>query len=369
MTGKYSNPLKYFAIKLQRWGLRAILRGLVGWRPAEHYDDGYTILIACASRVGGMLATNLAVLAKQDRTHLRKIIVVFDRSRHEVGEDLEACSRSAFCDLPLEFHYYTPFQSWLLRKIGWGWAYAWLSWCIGTARAATRYVFIQDFDAFPLRPDVIEERYRVIREQAADFVGIEVYKHNGLIASDGLVITPEMMFDASWVRAQFKPIDVFNHVCMHRGRTVDFDTFLYVQSRSRKVVVAPVDERHLVHPGQVICDFTAMMTEARFSPRPNTNLFLIPYFLYLGGDTEAFRAALDPLARAPEVTICGRDVTATKITPPHAAWIQKQAYRLENAVIGGIRPEVEEYFESLARWAGRNETGAVSAQAVSSPRA
>src|SRR5262249_8422147 len=149
----------------QRFALRGVLRQMVTWTPLQEPAEGYSILIGCNSPLSRMLEANLKMLANQKLSSLDRIFVVFDTPAEQIGLGLEQQMRERFPHLPLSFIYYSRIQARVLATIGWGWAYSWLSWCKGIAATRTRYAFLQDFDAFLLRPDIIEERYHAIRQR------------------------------------------------------------------------------------------------------------------------------------------------------------------------------------------------------------
>ena len=63
--------------------------------------------------------------------------------------------------------------------------------------------------ALLLRPDVLEERYREIQARKVEYLGIAYHAGGGTKESDRLCRTFELMFDAQFVRANNKPIDLF----------------------------------------------------------------------------------------------------------------------------------------------------------------
>jgi hypothetical protein len=352
MTGKYQSRVRFNMVRAQRWALRSLLRKLVRWEPLREPREGYTILIGCSSPLAPMLLTNLLMLSRQRRDNLDRIVMVFDRPSDKIDIPIEQRAREAFPQLPLEFVYYTPVQAKALAAIGWGWSYAWLSWCLGIAHTRTRYAFLQDFDAYLIQSDLIESRYALMREARVEYLGSRWYGGNGVIHDDRLVGTPELMFDAQFVRARFKPIHLFNHVCLYKGRAVDFDTFLYPQTLAGRGQVAPISENCMVHPSQLICQFTAHMNERAYLPPTGNNLLLIPYFFSLAGDQESMRRQTDLLLEenGSSVLFHGRLLNLANLHKTHVDWITKQAYRLEETVSGGVRPEVSRYFDAVARF-------------------
>jgi hypothetical protein len=349
LKGKYTNPIKYSLAKTQRAAMRLVLRRLAAWRPLENPEAGYTAIIGCNGQLAAMIGADLKMLSCQDRENLKNIVIVIDRPKSEITFPVEQSMRDKYPELPLQFAYYSPTQTRILNAIGWGWAYAWLSWSTGIALTKTRYALLQDFDAILINPDALEQRYGAIVERGDQYLGDRWYSGCGVELDDRLVMTPELMFDAVHVRNHHRPIDLFNHVTIHHGRTVDFDTFLYAQSKAGKKSVLPIAEEDMVHPSQMICQFTHLMAGRGTLAPDRNNLLLVPYFMYVGGE-QATLAQQHSLLRACDgktVPFFGKPLEIGQLTQPHRAWMRKQAYRLEIAFHGAVRHDVEAYFDTL----------------------
>ncbi len=349
MKGKYTNPIRFAAVKAQRAMMRTVFQPLLHWKPLDHPKPGYTVIIGCNGQLAAMIGADLRMLNHQDRSNLKKILIVIDRPAYKISFPVEQTLRDQYPDLPLQFVYYTPTQTRILSAIGWGWAYAWLSWSIGISLTETRYALLQDFDAILIKSDTLEQRYQTIVERGDEYLGERWYSGGGVELEDRLVMTPELMFDAVHVRQHHRPIDLFNHVTVHDGRTVDFDTFLYAQSRGGKKSVLPLPEEDMVHPSQMICQFTHLMAgRGTLSPERN-NLLMVPYFMYVGGEPipmiqqQSFLHECDGRS----VPFFGKMLEIGRLSEAHRAWMRKQAYRLEMAFHGSSRPEVEAYFDTL----------------------
>jgi hypothetical protein len=353
MRGKYHNPAHFLLVRAQRALLRAAIRPLVQWKPMGSPEPGYSVLIGCTARLWRMLGANLRMLARQDLKDMREIIVVFDRPCRGLMGRVEPHFRRAFPDLPMRFTYYSPAQYALCATLRWAWVYAWASWSMAIAATKTRFALLHDFDAMPLREDILRERHERIARGGVQYLGMQHYKANGVIPEDNLVTTFEMMFDAAFVRERFRPIDLFNHVTMHRGRTVDFDTFLHAQASGGRTEVLPVAEEDMVHPTQMICQFTELMHGRSLAPT-RSRLFFIPYLLHLADEGDGtMRDMTASLAlNGAGVPFFGRTLNASVLEMAHVEWLAKQAGRLEAALHGGEREQVRAYFDALRRCAG-----------------
>lgn len=342
---------RYWRKALSRGAMAWMIRGLVDWKPMAAPEEGYTVLIGCASRLAPLLKANLALLARLDLSNARKILVVVDAAKEDLGAAFEDQCRAVSDALPLEFLYYDAGQLRVARRIEWGWVYSWLSWCKGIAACTTRHAFLHDFDALLLGPRILEERYAAIRERGVQYLGIDFYRGLGIERVDGLARTFELMFDAAHVREHHRPIELFNRVGRLSGKRVEFDTLLYPQARAGRSDVLRLDETLLVHPSQMICQYVDFVA-GRGVPW-NNNLLMIPYYELLGGDPRLFdavRAQLVGGKKRPE--LWGRELVVGRLSPRHAAWMEKQASRLEAVVEGGTRASVAEYFGAVNALAG-----------------
>ena len=351
---KYRSEAKFRLTQLRRLPILRALRNLTRWEPLDNPAEGYSIIIGCNTRLARMLSCNLKYLVRQDLSHLAKILIIFDRPREEMPDDIEAVISSRFPTLPIEVLYYTKLQERIASALHWPSVQAWLSWSIGIGRLETQYGFLHDFDAMLLRADMIEERFRTICERGDEYLGIRFYEGHGLVPDDELATTFELMFDAQFVRREFVPLDLFNHVARFRGRRVDFDTFLYAQSRRGKASTAAVAEEDLVHPSQLITEFENLLGGLRSVPHDN-NLLLVPYFLFAAQEPDVMVQLTQDLENGAgsSVSFFGKALELSAMAPDRFRWIVKQAYRLERSDSGCIRDAVRRYFVAADKFIAR----------------
>jgi hypothetical protein len=322
---------------------------LVSWGPMERPEDGYTVLVGCNHRLGGLLLANLRMLGRQRRENLREVIFVIDGSREELGFDVGERAGELASGLTVREVHYNERQRSVSRRIDWGWVYAWLSWCIGISHVRTRHAILHDFDALLLDENVLEERYRVLRERGVEYLGIAYHEGGGVSASDRLVRTFELMFDASFVREHNRPIDLFNTMRTIDSRRVEFDTFLNAQFLHGTRDVLPIREDRMVHPSQMICQFVDF-TRGRPHPLHKSNLLMIPYYNLLGGDESLMLDLTRQLEGGTRrVRVWGRELDLARLTDDHRAWMRKQALRMELALEPSPRAEVTAYFDVIDR--------------------
>lgn len=352
---KYKSELKYRMVQVRRMALRMVIRKLAKWEAMAAPADGYTVIIGCNTPLAKMLGANLYFLSQQDLSHCDRILVVLDRPREQMPFDVEPKLRARFPKLPVEFVYYSQQQAEVVAKVKWPWVNSWLSWSIGLGVTRTRYAMLQDFDAMLLRPDIVEERYRAIKERGHQFVGVRFYGGNGVIPDDGLASTFELILDAQYLRQNFKAIDAFNHVTRYNGRRVDFDTLLWCQTRGSQNSILPIDEEDMVHPSQVICQFEEHRNGRADRIPASNNLAFVPYFLFLAEEPEVLLDLTAQMERAETKTLqfFGRELDLSGMVDTHIQWITKQAYRLEKAVAGQPREEARRYFAALDGFVAR----------------
>ena len=349
LRGKYTSRSRYLRARLQRSALRAVLRGLQSWGPPPKEPlPGYTIAIACHRRFPEMLIPNLRLLADQDLAHLDRVLIAFDGPREDKLAAVESRLRDQSPGVRFEFFYQSRFQARVIRTIGWAWVDIWLSYCKCLAATKTRYVLLHDMDAMLLKPGIVEERFAAIRERGDQFVGTHWYHSNGFDADDRMVFPVEMFADAAFLRSEFRPVDMFNHVSTYNGKTVDFDVMLYPQADARRSLL-PLPDGDMVHPGQVISQYVFLTTRSGYVPPAANNLFFIPYFLHLAGDSEI----LDRHARAletndrREVPFLGSRMDLSNFSMVHADWVDRQIRRIDGAIDGAVREDVDRYIRAV----------------------
>jgi hypothetical protein len=163
-------------------------------------------------------------------------------------------------------------------------------------------------------------------------------------------VTFELVLDVTVVRRFVQPIDLFNHVTIHRGRSVDFDTLLYTQSKLGSVMIRPIDDEAMAHPSQLICHYIAH-TGGRGSLPPQWNsLLLIPYYFHLGGNPALMRATTQHLLASADgsIPLFGKPFNVAALSAEHVRWISELTHRVETAIVGHIQPEVAEYLAAMA---------------------
>jgi hypothetical protein len=360
---KFDSEARFHAARLRGAALRAVIGPLADWTPLESPRPGYSVVIGCSADLVPILQANLQMLTRQRRENLDRVILVFDRTAEAVQGSIEPRLRERYgAALPLSFVYYNDLQDRVLGTINWGWTYCWMNWVLGVAASRTRHVLIHDLDAMLVRPDLLESRYAAAHNAGAAFCGTSCYHTNGISRDDRLLTTFEMVCDVAHLRARFRPIDCYNLPARWKGRRVEFDTWLWPQKVSyengARGLLLPVDLEDMVHPSQMICQYMDVRFRQRYVPPANNNILMIPYFMELGGDRETLcrhQAALDA-SDGRTVACFGRPTDFRHFAATHAAWLTEQGHRLDRAVHGRVRPEIEHYFASITSLAARRAT-------------
>jgi hypothetical protein len=344
---------------IKRTPITRRLPGLVNWAPMESPKEGYTVVIAAMHRLWPVAVANLELIARMRRASMHEVIVVLDVDAEGVPEPLRlSVERLREEGLPVRLLNYSAEQLRVARSIQWGWVYSWMSWSIGIGAAETRRVILHDLDALPIDEDLFERLHWRAEASGAQFQGIRAYRGNGITREMNLVTTFELVLDAEWVRANAEAHEGFNQVTVVEGRYVDFDTWLAVQHRAPVRTLEPVSADALVHPSQLICQFTDHVAGRGGRTSPTNRLPILAYFVHLGDPTFSLGdlavAIADPKTRS--ATMWERETDIASIPAEGWAWMEKQIRRLEQHLFGATRPEIEDYLEGFKRRAGEKRT-------------
>lgn len=342
----------------RRTPMLLLLRGLMAWGPMSAPARGYTIVIACMQSLSEVVIANLSALERCELGAASEIILVFDCEPQLIPETVRAAAVRLSRKAPTRILGYTPWQLRVARMIDWGWVYAWLSWCIGIGAATTRRVTLHDLDALVLNSEVFDRLHAHAERENLRFLGVGYYEGNGVTRAMRLPATFELSLDAAWLRATFRPFDLFNQLRIVDGRVIDFDTMLWVECQTPARSILPIEQTAIVHPSQMICNYTDLMYGRMIVRERQHNLLMLPWFLHLGGNSELLRAVSEELA-TPEpnpVSMFGQQVRIAHISPAHFAWTEKQIRRGEQALFGATRPEVNHYLQGIISRAGEHRT-------------
>jgi hypothetical protein len=293
-----------------------------------------------------------------NNSRLRELLLVFDCPPDQIPDSVRQAVRETASSIRVRLVGYNDRQFRAARRINWGWVYSWLSWSLAIRDIRTKAAIIHDLDAMPLSADLFDQIYTHWTEQRAEFYGIRSYRENGVQENMNLVRTFELALDVAFVRRTFKPFDLFNKLRLIDGRVLDLDTMLDAQRRSPRRAVQPIDESQLVHPCQLICHYTNLVSGRTDFSGQEHMLPVLGYFMYLGGDERHLIHATRKLADKTSRTIpmFGRNLAIDGITPVGWAWMEKQIRRMEQHCFGETRGPVDAYLEGMVSRAGTHRT-------------
>lgn len=335
------------------------LRGLCSWEPLATPQPGYSIVIAGMHRLWPVALANLRLIAACNRRDLEEVLLVMDDSLDRLPREfMQLVGEIEATGLPLRVIGYDEQQRRTAHRINWGWVYSWLSWSKGIAAARTRRVILHDLDAMPINAEVFHRLFAAAEANAAHFQGVRLYSGSGVTSEMGLVTTFEMAIDIAWLRSSAKPIDGFNQIRLVDGRYVDFDTWLEVQRRAPNRRVEPLTQSDLVHPTQLICQFSDHIAGRKDRLHRGHQLPILLYFTHLGDPSTDLATAGERYADAgsTSASFFGQDADLTMIHPNSWAWMEKQIRRLEQHINGATRPEVAHYLRGFVLRAGSART-------------
>ncbi len=346
--------LRLKAKELKRSPMHLLLRDLISWEPLGEAEPGYTVVTACARELAPLAVANIRLASRQVRARMHELILVFDCPVADIPSIVEDARRECSWPTRIRIHGYSNWQHRVARSINWGWVYSWMSWALAIAQVRTRAVIIHDLDALPLYTRLFESLYDNWLDEGAEFCGIARYCGNGVTEEMNLVRTPELVVDALYLRRRFEPFDLFNKLRLVDGRLVDYDTMLHVQTQSARCGLRPIDESHLFHPSQVICNYTDFVSGRTSFEGRSHNLLMLPYLLHIGGHSSLLSAVSVQLVNQSATTIrlFNKVLHIDGVPPAHWAWKEKLIRRAEQALFGHCRPIVLEFLAGFASRSG-----------------
>lgn len=327
MQGKHSSIFKHAAAWLYRERIRYQLSSLVSWRPLIEPEPGCTAIIGMCSRLPKVLGANLRCLIAARWPELREIIISIDATREAFPLDANQLM-SKYPGIEIRVVHYTPEQSRFAEEIKLPFVYSWMSWSIALAEVKTRDVLIHDYDALVFGRTLRDRHNEFVRSGAA-IQGISWYAVNGLEPKDRLATTFEAFAQAQWLR-RLPPVSLFNKIGTKDGRSIDYDTTLYIQDRllrPEQRTCMPMDLDELVHPSQMIHQYT-MFRKFPGRPLPCFAMPMLPLFAVLSGEPASFKNATLSLRSAPRDAVDlagdGTPMNLEQLGVPEVDWALKQ---------------------------------------------
>ena len=350
MQGKHKSFIKHSAAWLYRENLRRKIAPLVTWNPIREPEPGCTAIIGMCSRLPSVLGANLRCLVAARWPELRRIIIAVDAT--QTAFPLDARALMADCgDVEIEVVHYSDKQSAVAEHLKLPFVYAWMSWCLALARVRTRDVLIHDYDALVFG-STLRSRYDEFARSGAMMQGVSWYGVNGLTAEDRLATTFEAFVNVPWLRG-LEPIALFNKIGMKAGRSIDYDTTLYIQDRllsAKERTCMPMAQAELVHPSQMIHQYT-MFRKMPGAPLPSFSMPMLPLFASLAGDDGALAAAAGSLRNAPRDAVDlagdGTRMNLQFLGRPEVDWTLKQMVQAMLALGAAPSRQLLDYGDAL----------------------
>lgn len=353
---KYHTNMQYVRARMTREVLRAIIRPLAFWQEVDAPAAGYSLVIAAYAPLADVLPANFSLLAGQDLTRLREVIISMDAPASPQLRKLER-ELAERLPVPTRVLYRSSAQAMALRAINWGWVGCWLNYVEGLAACRTRWALLHDMDAMLIDKHFLARRFARISsdggngQAAAKYLAVRWYEGNGIVPQDRVGYVVNMALDVASLRQRHRPIDAFNRVGTLGDRRVEWDTLLWPQQLDRATEVMPVEDGHWVHPSQVASQHMYLRRYGHYRPDRPCNLPWVPYLLDLGGQPDVLEAHRRALAESPSgrVPFLGGTIDFSGHTREQTQWTAKQMFRVEEAFHGQVRSEVRDYIDALAR--------------------
>jgi hypothetical protein len=353
MKGKHRQWFVHALAMLNRERLRYRAARLIDWKPLVDPSGGCTAIVGVCSKLPDVLMANLRCLWAWKWPELKQVLVVVDCVKGSFPARIEHDVTTAFPELTIEFLYYSADQSSFAESLKLPFIYAWLSWCIALKHTSTAHVLFHDYDALVLGP-ALHERYRAFLASAAKVQGITWYQGNGVETQDHLASTYEAFMDTMWLRSS-QPVALFNKLRVVRGRSVDFDITLDLQRllSPDQRTIAPMKSEELLHPSQMIHQYTMFRRSRAASALPCFSMPLIPFFGRVSGRTESIEHATRALelGKREDVNLLG-DGTRVNLSMLNVAqvdWALKQIVQACLALSIAPDPEIYLYGQALYR--------------------
>ena len=353
-----TNFVKLYSKRIKRLPMNLMIRNLVRWEKQGPPEPGYSVVIACMRELAPVAIANLRLCALLNNSRLHELLLVFDCPTEQIPQSVRDAVKETSSSVSVQLIGYTDQQHQVAKRINWGWVYAWLSWSLALGQIKTRGAIIHDLDAMPLSPNIFDEIFDHWAQHGAEFCGIRPYSGSGVEDYMGLVRTFELALDVAFVRRTFQPFDLFNKLKIVDGRVIDFDTMLDAQRLSPRRVVEPIEEAQLVHPSQLICHYTNLVSGRTDFRDQQHMLPVLAYFMYLGGDPDPLTAATPHIAdiHSEKMPFFGKTAFINGILPQGWAWMEKQIRRMEQHCFGETRQPIGAFLEGMASRAGTHRT-------------
>lgn len=225
---------RYWSARFDQWGPR----------PAQR--PGYTVLMPVPGDLPVFLELALEVLATQRAEDRVGTLVIPDITTPQVASVVER-HRPGWSG-PLEVIELPPLERQILPRLGKPVRNYGVQFYTGVSHSQSSHVVLHDADLFLMRPDLLQERFALARDERLDVLGADPV-WDGWYAERGLQLaaTWEMIARTDWLRS-FPPSMHMGHEGDYEGEQHAFDVTLRPQAvadPARRRVVRSDDIVHL----------------------------------------------------------------------------------------------------------------------------
>lgn len=328
--------------------VKSALGALVSWKPLTDPEPGFSIVVGVPWNLMYLLPVNLRFVSRTDRSRLARVHVVFDRPEQPGAEAMIERCRREFPDLPLAFHFQPTAAGRLMRGINATTFYHAMNTAVGLRECRTRVLIMHDFDLFPVRPDHFSRIAETIERNNWKFASPELTDFGGLSYADNVLGTWALGIDALWLREHYAPVDIFPRYERIGGRELKLDPTSWIQMRTPQRGIVPNGSGegfcHVNH----LCG-THLDYKAGRRPAVVWRLHYLWYLDMLAGESASMTAATGAMraAQSSELVVGDFRVDFRGVHVTCANVLRDEVRRMEAAVAGASRPEVEDYLAAF----------------------
>lgn len=342
--------------RVTRRMIRAILSPLLSWEPLREPVEGYSLILGVPWELRHMLPVNLQFVARQDLSGLDKLFVVFDRTQRPGAEHLIEQVRRSYPQLPIEVLFHADLPGRIVEKVNVSTYYNSMNCVTALRRMRTRHAILHDFDLYPLVPHYFRSIWDCLRKRDLHFCGLEPTDFDGLHVEDNILGTWCLGMDVQWIRNEHHPIEVFQRIKRFPdGRLVQLDPFSYLQTKTtQRALAATVDESDVCHVRNLCGTYIRYRTGRR--PDFVWRLHYLWYLESLCGMDQRLGEVINAMSRAASGMLRVGDYE-TDFSHTHATCanvLRKELTRMEEALFGRCRPEVQEYLDGFESFLSRH---------------
>lgn len=340
--------------------VKSIVCKLVNWPSLPTPEAGYTILVGVPWDLRHLLPVNLRFIAEARRSALRQVLVVFDRTSRSEAASLVHQIRSRHPELPLRFLFYPRAPGRIIERVKVSTFFNSMNIVTGLAACRTRWLLLHDFDLFPIRADYFERIYETLELGNLRFAGVEQTYFDGLLESDRLFGTWGLGMDASWLRNERSPREIFHRMVHLRGRWMTLDPLSWLQTQTdRRTHVEGVGPESFCHVRNLCSSYLRMRGGRSF--KAAWRLHYLWYLEALAGLEDRLHEATHAMQAATgrssmlRVGECAVDFAGTH--PSCADVLRADLERMETYLHGRVRPAVELYLRTFADFLRQDVVG------------